>query len=385
MAGLALFTFDQYNELQVAGAQASSSVPLDFSIGSDTLALIEGATSALLYLQADLVYLLSITRAATSQGADLDTFFADFGFPRLQATYAGGSVTLHRNQAISQITVPADGSAYVLLSDGTQSYQILADAAQPTYDPVGNQYILGVGVTDAAVTALATLPGSGGNVPVLTGLLLGTNTSGLDTATVATGFANGQPAELDPAFRLRFVLFLQSLSRGTIAAIGSAILSVQQGLSYTIANNQDTLGNFDPGNFVVTIDDGSGAPPASLITAVDAAVTAYQGNTISHSVQGPNIVYVSVGLTVTLIFGSDPTQIVPAVMLTIAAYINSLPLGQPLSITRLSAVVYGVSGSINNVSAVTINGAAADIPALPAQIVKLSTGGLTVASTVLTS
>ena len=374
---LALFTSDQWNGLQVAGAQASSKLPLDFRVGSNNLAVVEGSTASLLYLQANIVQLLAVSRASTCFGTDLDSFFADFDFPRLQPTYATGSVTLARDQAGAVVTIPADGSATVLYNNGTPTYTIVADTAQPTYDVVSNSYIAPVGATTITVTAVATTAGTVANIPANGQFLLGANTGGFDTAYVATGFSNAVDIEQDDAYRARFVLYLQSLSRATIAAISSAILNTQQSLAYTIANNQAPDGSFEPGNFVVTIDDGSGNPPASLIAAVDAAVTAFQGNTISHNTRGPSVVYVVAAATLTFATGTDPTQILPTIEAGALAYINGLGLGNSLSLTKFSSMLYGLSPSITNVTADTLNGVAADLNASKSQVIKIVPAALT--------
>ena len=380
MAQLAVFTADEFTSIQVVGAQASALLPLDYRVGSDLLALAEGATAGFLYQQANILTLLSLTRAATSVGDDLDTFFADFNFPRLPATYATGAATLHRDSATTAVSVAADGTATFVVDGQTQQYIVVADGSNPNYDPNTGRYAAGVGVTDLAVTVKSDTPGSAGNVPIATELLLSGTTSGFDTATATSGFANGQGGETDTAYRARFVLYLRSLARGTKDAIGAAILSVQANLTYTIANNQDPAGNFEPGNFVVTVDDGSGSPPASLIAAVDAAVTAYQANTVSHNVRAPTVIYADISLGLVFAPGTIVSDELPRIASVVSDYVNTLPLGQSLSITRLSNVIYLASASVTNVINVMLNTRNGDLIAGPAQTIKLRNNGLAIST-----
>ena len=81
-----------------------------------------------------------------------------------------------------------------------------------------------------------------------------------------------QNARLD--VRRVAVLMPRATIRATPVAVGYAISSLQQGLRYTIAENVDTSGAARMGNFVVTVDDGSGNPPSSLLGTVAAAVDA---------------------------------------------------------------------------------------------------------------
>ena len=100
---------------------------------------------------------------------------------------------------------------------------------------------------------------------------------------------NGLNAEFDDAFRARFRDFIQSRSRATPLAVGNAIGTVQQGLQYAIAENVDAAGSARTGNFVVTVDDGSGAPSSSLLQLVTTAVEAVRplGSTFT-SVRHPS-------------------------------------------------------------------------------------------------
>ncbi len=165
-----------------------------------------------------------------------------------------------------------------------------------------------------------------------------------------------------PAFRARFGNYLASLSRATNIAIGSAIAGIQQGLSYAINENINQTGAAQLGNFVVTVDDGSGHPPASLLGTVQQAVDAVRPVGTSFAVQGPVVAPADVAVTlITAAGASSHTAAIAAVATAIETYIASLPVGATLSYTRLAQLAYTASGAVNNLSGLLLNGGAMDL------------------------
>ncbi len=380
-----LFTFAEYNSIQIVGAQTYAASVAgqqpDFSEGSVDLALVEGASSSLLFLQAAVVQVLLLTRAATSNGTDLDSFFADFGFNREQSTASTGVGQIARSNNTTVLTIPADGTATVLNNDGTQTYTVTPNTTLTYYDIASNTYIIPIGTSTASIGLTAVTAGSIANQAVGAVLLTGANMGGVDTITVLSGLNNGEDTELDAAYRARFITYLAGLARGTLPAIESAIEDTQQGIQYTIANNQDTVGNFEPGNFVVTIDDGSGAPPDSLIAAVDASVQNYAPNTVSFSVRGPTVLPLTISYVATLAppTGTSVATIDAQLRASTLAYVNSQALGKtPFSVALLTSEIVNSSPYVTNVTQLTVNGGTSDIALLENQVVKLTSNNLTI-------
>lgn len=378
MPTLAIYTADQWTRVQIIAAQSNAAVPLDFSVGSNPLALAEANTSVALYQQASILQVLAASRAATATGSDLDSWMADYAFYRLPATFNTGVAQLTRDTTTALATVAAGTGATVLSSDGLYAYQIVADTNQTAYNASTGLYTAPIGQASILVTVKAQLVGSAPNIAIGAQLLIGDGVSGFDTAQTISGFANGMDAETDPALRARFILYIQSLSRSTLLAIASAVANTQTGIKYTILNNTDSLGNYNAGNVQIFVDDGSGNPPDSLIAAVDANVAAVIGATISRNVTRPQILYAVVSFSVLLSSGVDPTQLINGISTTVSAYINGLNIGQSLSLTRLSNVVYDYSPYVANVEFVTINGQQADLIATASQVIKLNPNGLVV-------
>ncbi len=74
------------NSQQTAAVQANASgINIDVSDGSITLALAQAVTGVALFLQGIVLQVLGLTRAATSTGANLDSWMADFSLTRNQA------------------------------------------------------------------------------------------------------------------------------------------------------------------------------------------------------------------------------------------------------------------------------------------------------------
>ena len=144
----------------------------------------------------------------------------------------------------------------------------------------------------------AVTAGSGGNVQAGTVSVITTAIPNVDTVTNAAAFLTGLDAEPDPNFRARFVLYIGSLSKGIKAAIGSAIAGVQQGLNYSLIENQAYDGTYNPGYFLAVVDDGTGYASSTLLASVSAAVEAVRGFTISYGVFAPALLTADVAMAI---------------------------------------------------------------------------------------
>lgn len=361
-----------------AAAQGACSKLLDFSVGSVLRAFTEATASMGLWMQWLLVLLMQRQRLATCVGIDVDTFVGDFDLTRLPGVASSGSVTFSRFFATNPATVLVGST--VRTGDGSQTFAVIADTTNTLYKATltdASGAVVG-GYVIPALTLSAILPvkdqvvGIVGNVSANTITLLGTAVSGVDTVTNASGFTNGLDAETDAALKARFVNYIGSLSKATQAAIASAISGVQQGLTYSIAANVDTDGSFKPGKFVVTIDDGTGAPTGDLISRVSDAIQPVRSLCETYAVQAPSVTDVAIVLTITVAAGYVKANIIGPVAQAITAYVNELAIGTSLPFSRISQIAYGVSPGITNVSSITINSGTADITVGPSGVIKAS-------------
>ena len=368
---LSLRNFATLVEQSASAVQASVTQILDFTAGSVLRAILEANASIALWLQWLILLVLQTMRLATSSGTDVDSFGADFGFMRLPAVVAQGSVTFSRYSPSQAALIPV--GTLVSTSDGVTQFSVAADPTNAAWNSLLNGYTLGVGVGSVTTLVSAVPPGTAGNVLPNTITLLASPISGVDTVVNAAALTGGVNAESDAAFRVRFQGFMDSRSRATKQAITYAVLNLQQGLSCTVLENTDGAGMFRPGTFLVTVDDGTGSPTASLLTTAQAAVEAVRPVGSIFAMSGPTKVSADISLTLALAPGADTGNASAAVNAAIAGFVNSLPVGASLPYTRLAQLAYDASASVQNVIALTLQGVSQDLSASATSVIRLGT------------
>lgn len=352
----------------VAAVQGSASQLLDLTIGSTLRAVLEANASLALWLQWLIVQVLQMTRASTSTGSDLDTWMGDFSITRLPAVAAAGEVTLARFVAITPASVPV-GTA-VRTGDGLQSFVITADPTNTAWQPTSSSYALPIGTVSIIVPVQAAAAGSSGNVQTGAISLIAAALPGVDTVANQQPLAGGVDAESDAALRARFQTFLQTLSRATPLAVGAAVASTRQGLSWTLLENVATDGTPRPGAFIVTVDDGTGKPSATVLQNAAIAVEATRPVGTTFAIQPPRLVAVTVELAVAVTAAAIHATVASNVAEALTTYIDSLPVGAALSSSRLIQIAYNADPGIVNVTGVAVNGAALDISPGVAGVIK---------------
>jgi uncharacterized phage protein gp47/JayE len=364
---LNLRTFDAIVASGAAAVQGAAATVLDLTVGSVLRAVLEANAGLGLWLQWLLLQVLQTTRAATSSGPDLDSWMADFGLTRLPAATASGVVTFARFTSVAGAVVPVGTT--VTTSDGSRNFTVVAGAGTPAWSATANGFTLPAGVAAVNVPVVAAVAGSAGNAQAGAITLIGAAIPGVDTVSNAAPTAGGLDAESDAALRARFAAYLISLFKATTAAIGYAVSSVQQGLHYTIQENVTQSGAAQPGCFVVTVDDGSGAPPAALLLAVSTAVESVRPVGSLWTVVGPTVLTASVGMTIATAPAVTHASITAIVATAVTGFIDALPVGATLPWSRLAQVAYDASPYVSNVTGVLLNGAVADIVPTPGQVV----------------
>ena len=351
-----------------AAVQGAARQLVDLSVGSTLRAVLEADASIALWMQWLIVQVLQTTRAATSQGADLDSWMADFSVTRLPAVAASGVVTFSRFAAGVTALVPLGTG--VRTGDGAQSFVVVADTRHPAFVAVLGGYGLASGIASVDVPVVAVAAGASGNVQAGSVSLIAAALPGVDLVGNALAFLGGLDGEADAALRGRFENFLASRNRATLVAIGYAVASVRQGLRYAIAENALPDGSVRIGSFVVTVDDGSGVPSAALLQDVGTAVEAMRPVGSSFAVQPPVVVTASVSMLVTTAAGAVHGEVAAAVAAAVAAYVDQLPIGAALAWSRLTQLAFQAGADVVNVSAVLLNGGTADLVPGAAGVVK---------------
>ena len=356
---------DMSAAVQVAGSQL-----VDVSVGSVLRAVIEANASLALWMQWLIMLVLSMTRASTSSGADLDTWMADFGLARLSGVAATGTVTFARITPGVQAIVPA--GATVRSADGTVSAAVVQDTTRADWSASAAGYVLATTAVSADYPVAATIQGVIGNV--LAGSLnqLSTAIPGVDSVANAVALQGGTDAESDALLRERFQAYINSRSRATLVAVEFAVSSVQPGLKYVVAENQDASGQVHVGNFVVTVDDGSGTPPGSLLAAVYSAVDAVRPVGTTFAVLPPQVVPAAVVLTLQTQPGSDSSAVSAAVSAQITAWVQALGIGASLPVSRIAGLAYATDPAVVNVTLISINGGPYDLAPPANGVVRLA-------------
>jgi uncharacterized phage protein gp47/JayE len=357
-----------------AAVQGASTALLDLSVGSVLRAVLEASSSVALWLQWLILQVLSMTRAATSTGSDLDSWMADYGLTRLPAIAASGNVTFSRFTPSNAALIPV--GAEVSTADSTESFSVIAVTTNPAWNAAQNGYAIAAGVAAVSVPVVALTLGTVGNVQPNTITLLATAIPGIDQVTNPLAFTGGTNAETDAAFRARFVNYINSRSLATPIAIGNAIAGIQQGLTYLLQENTDPAGDTVMGFFTVTINDGSGNPPASLISTVTAAIEAVRPVGSRYAVLPPTPIAAAISLDVTLSPAGSLATVASEITTAITDFVATLAIGATLPISRLAQLAYDADPSVINVTSLSINGANADL-------VPPATGVITTASVVV--
>jgi uncharacterized phage protein gp47/JayE len=367
---LPIRSFAQLVQDMSASLQGSVTGLVDLTVGSVLRSILEANASVALWLQWMMIRVLQTTRAATSTGTDLDTWMDDFSVARLAAIPAVGQITFSRYATSQQATVPL--GTVVKTTDGLVAYQVTCDTSLPSWSAAANAYIMPPAVGSLTLPVAAVVAGAGGNLGANTITRIGTTLPGIDAATNTLPMSGGCDAETDDALRSRFQKYLASLWRATPAAIGFAILGLQQGLSFHIDENVTAGGIPRQGSFLITIDDGSGAPPQSVLNAVSNVVESYRPIGSTFCVQPPLLISAAVTVSVQWKPGVSVGLTAQTVSDAISRYIEQLTIGESLSVSRVILVAFQSSDMVDDVLTVAINGQSSELAAGPTSVIRPS-------------
>ncbi|KMQ80341.1 Phage baseplate [Candidatus Burkholderia pumila] len=330
-----------------------------------------------LWLKDLVLQAIALTRSTRSNGADLDSWFAQLDFQRLAPAAASGTVTFSRFTASAAALIPV--GAIVQTGDGSQHYQVSADTSNASFDAGQNGYVILSRQQSVVCPVICITPGSNslnlpyasGNVSAGTVNTLYQSIPFVDTVTNAPPFVNGETAEIDAVARERFVAYPASLTRATRAARSVLPLRRSARISPTIIENKTKAGEPQMGYFHVIVDDSTGAPSATVISTVDGAVDAVRLFTSTFGVFAPTVVNASVAMALqTYSTGLAHATTCALVQQAVLAYTNALPLGASLPYFKLAQIALDTSADVASVQSLTVNGAKADLTVTNQQVIK---------------
>lgn len=355
----------------VTAIQGAAQQLLDFTVGSILLAISQSAAAQSLFLQAQALQIASLTRFSSSVGPDADSWGADFNFPRLPAKAATGPVTFSRitPSGVAQVAV----GDFIQTQDGSEQYEVIPDSTQPTYNATLAAYVVADGVASQSVTVESTSESSSGNVQIGFINTFASSIPGFDAVSNPAAFDNGADAETDPAYQKRFQDYIAGLDQGTPAAVASAIEDLQQGVVFSITENQNFDGSPNLGYFYVVVDDGSGNPSPDFIASVSNAVDSVRALGSRFGVFAPTPISADITYSLAVATGYNLADLDTQSAAALFTYINSLTIGEDLPYTRLAQIIYDTSPGITNVESILLNGGTADLTATAQQVCRAGT------------
>ncbi len=344
-----------------AAVQSKASAAISFAKGSVELARANATAAMMMWLQAFGMQILSLTRAATSAGTDLDSWMADFGIVTREAAVAAtGAVTFARYTPTNQATIPV--GTLVQTADATQQFKVVADTTQSAWNATLNAYVMGAGIGSITATVQAVTAGTGGNINAGTLTQLAAAIAGVDTVTNALAYSSGVNTETDAALLARFQIALQGLRSGIKVAAAAAINALQQGIQFSIVENQTFAGGTQNGFFYVVISPYN----STLQTQVYSAVDAVRPLSSTFAVYAANTLAANVAVTVTAASGYTHAQVAAAVTTAIQNFIAATVLGAGMSWSQIYSIIWAVPG-VADATLLTLNGGTVDLAAVTNQ------------------
>jgi len=371
-------TFEQFVDDMVAAWSAQLGFTPTLQDGDALLALMRSVSSQALFLQAQAMVVNEVARAQTSTGADLDTFCEQFGVYRHTGSAALGEVIFSKFTAATSQVLVVPG-VVVQTVGGAIQYQVIADTAQPSWSVAQNAYVLQIGDTSLTASVQALEVGSAYDVTANQLAQIATPVPGIDSVTNPGPIQNGTDNETDADYRARFVLFLNSLSKATYGAVYAAVQGQAGVTALNLEENIDLSRATRPGEFIATVDDGSGSAPSSLVAAVQAALEPVRGFTILALARAATKVEPTVTLNIKVASGYTPTSVQAAAQAAVVAAINAQPIGGPLYVATVIEAAGATAGVVSvQASTVLINGENDDLDITGFQVVKATLDDVTV-------
>lgn len=333
----------------------NTGVTINLQSGSPIVATADAVAGNAIFLQYQAQQTTFFARLQTCTGPDVDSFCMQFDFPRDGAQFASGQVTLSIPQnAVTQLTIPI-GS--IIQTQGANiQYQLVADTNLGSYSPSLQAYVLPSGQSSILASVQALVAGSASNVQVSQLTTFGSSSYGFTTVTNLAPIVNGADQESDDAYKARFELYIQSLSKATLYAILAACETTFPDFTYTVLNNTTPSGVHTPGWFTVIANNPGETVTSPQLAVLTVAVQAVRAFTIEASVIAAIPVTPQIQLNIAVVPNTVVSDVQTAVQTAIIGYVNNLATGQKLYLSDLVDVAINTSSLITSVewSSVTI-------------------------------
>lgn len=281
--------------------------------------------------------------------------YTSFNFPALPTVSASGLIRVTIAVQSTAVLIPANTS--IITADGSQTYLATSDLSIPG------------GASFGDIPVVAQVPGLAGNQAAMGSFTSNATIPGLVSLTNLAPFVNGAPAELPSAQKVRFNAYVQTLSRGTIAALQYALtrLTFISDVLGNVLERVATAAIFEPylsdpaqspGLVVAYIHNGVGGTSPALVAQALAilngfedangnAVPGYKAAGVVLKVFSATEITVPVTGMLTIGPGYNQQSVVAQVTSAIYTYIAAIAVGQPYLGAVANDLVMDIAGVTN--------------------------------------
>lgn len=270
---------------------------------------------------------------ATSEGEKLHARVADIGLTAKPGAYATGTFVFTSNSPADQ-DYPITTGTQVSSDDNAIVFTTTIDAVLPKG-----------GTATVPIPIRCTIQGAVGNVRAVALTRIPFRPAGVNGGHATQDAQGGVDPQDDQSLRDYVPVFLQGSKRGTLAAVSAGTLSV------TGVNSTSQVEDLPDRQILQYVEDGSGSAPLALLAAVITELVNWRPGGIRVQVLAGTRVEVTVQATIGVKNGFDPNAVLVQVQANIVGYVNSLPLGQGMTLLKLTGLVINTPGVGNVVFA----------------------------------
>lgn len=343
----------------------------DFTVGSVSRTLVEATAAELdeTYQQ----FFFGLKEAIPV------SVYNSFDFAAIDAVPASGLIRVSITVSTSDTLISA-GSTFTLTTSAT-SYASAQDV------------VIAAGETFADVLVTATEPGTIGNVPAGQSFTVNPTLEGFVSAQNLSPFMNGINAETPDDRKLRFNAFVQSLNRGTVAALEYGLKTTQlldaggNLIERVVAVSVYEPWKDDPNQPISLVKcyvhNGVGATSSALVNRarevtygyyddLGTAVPGWKAAGVKVEVYAATEQSVAVTGVLTALPGYDKPTLVSSATQAVFAYIQGLDIGAEAVLSEIIRLIKDMEGVYDFVPSAPLANVAAD------KTTKLMPGAITI-------
>jgi uncharacterized phage protein gp47/JayE len=284
----------------------------DFTVGSGVRTLLEGVASS--------IEELYFSMYQNIQYAIENAIYNAFGFTQIPAQPSSGTLTLTFYKALSDVAYLPTGTEFA------------TSGANPLYFVTEQDYTIAAGSTSADLIVYCTTAGVAGNVNANAITIMTNPISIVKSVANSLAFTSGEEAESTSARKQRFNKYIQSLARGTVAAIQYGCLEVN---GVAGAYVDDSL----VGVVNVYCHDSNGNLSDELKAKIIANLENYRAAGIQVNVLPIVKTLVDIAMTVTVTAADNTSAYKTSLETNLTNYLNNFTVSEDLLIFDLSKFV----------------------------------------------